>query len=87
MAIPEFTKKIITSQPIVIPVFHKVAIKLLQMMKNNAYRIEEVIILVHDDPALASEMLKYANSTYYSGKTPISTINGTRKTKTSVWTN
>ncbi|MDR3579977.1 MAG: HDOD domain-containing protein [Oryzomonas sp.] len=74
MAIPEFTKNIITSQPIVIPVFHEVAIKLLQMMKDNSYRIEDVIILVHADPALASKMLKYANSTYYSGKTPIATI-------------
>jgi HD-like signal output (HDOD) protein len=74
MVIPEFTKNIIISQPIVIPVFHEVAIKLLQMMKDNSYRIEEVIILVHDDPALASIMLKYANSTYYSGKIPIATI-------------
>jgi HD-like signal output (HDOD) protein len=74
IAIPELTKNIITSQPIVIPVFHEVAIKLLQMMNDDSYRIEEVIILVHEDPALASQMLKHANSTYYSGKTPITTI-------------
>jgi HD-like signal output (HDOD) protein len=29
---------------------------------------------VHEDPALASQMLKHANSTYYSGKTQITTI-------------
>lgn len=74
MAIPELAKKIMASQPVAIPVFHEVAIKLLQMMKSNSYRVEEVIILVHDDPALASEMLKHANSVYYSGKTPIATI-------------
>lgn len=74
VAIPTLTKNILTSQPIVIPVFHEVAIKLLQMMNGNFYTIEEVIILVHEDPALASEMLKHANSSYYSGKTPITTI-------------
>ena len=74
MAIPELTKNILISQPIVIPVFHEVAIKLLQMMNDNSYRIDEVIILVHEDPALASQMLKHANSAYYSVKTPITTI-------------
>ncbi|MDR3580460.1 MAG: HDOD domain-containing protein [Oryzomonas sp.] len=73
-AIPTPIKNILTSQPIAIPVFHEVAIKLLQMMNGNFYKIEEVIILVHEDQALASEMLKCANSTYYSGQTPISTI-------------
>jgi HD-like signal output (HDOD) protein len=73
-AIPTLTKNILTSQPIVIPVFHEVAIKLLKMMNDNFYKIEEVIILVHEDQALASEMLKHANSTYYSGMTPITTI-------------
>ncbi|MGD0585518.1 MAG: HDOD domain-containing protein [Oryzomonas sp.] len=74
MAIPQLTKNIITSQPIVIPVFHEVAIKLLRMMNDNFYSIEEVIILVHEDPALASQMLRHANSTYYSGKIQITTI-------------
>jgi HD-like signal output (HDOD) protein len=73
-AIPTPTKNILISQPIAIPVFHEVAIKLLQMLNGNFYTIEEVIILVHEDQALASEMLKCANSTYYSGQTPISTI-------------
>lgn len=74
MAIPKLTKDIITSQPIVIPVFHEVAIKLLQMMNDNSYKVDEVIILVHEDPALASQMFKQANSIYYSGNTPITTI-------------
>ena len=74
MAIPTLTKNIIISQPINIPVFHEVAIKLMQMMRDNFYTVEEVIILVHEDQALASEMLKQANSTYYSGKEPITTL-------------
>ena len=74
MAIPDITKKILTSQPLVIPVFHEVAIKLLRMLNDYSYEIDEVIILVHEDPALASQMLKHANSAYYSGKIPITTI-------------
>ncbi|NTW98743.1 MAG: HDOD domain-containing protein [Geobacteraceae bacterium] len=67
-------QKLLTSQHIDIPVFHEVALRLLQMMNAHSYRIEDAIILVHQDTALASEMLRYANSTYNSGKSPITTI-------------
>ena len=67
-------KNLILSQPIDIPVFHEVALRLLQMMNDHSYRIEEAITLVNEDTALASLMLRYANSTYNSGKTPITTI-------------
>jgi hypothetical protein len=73
-AITNSIKKIISSQPIVIPVFHDVAIKLQNMIRDNSYRIEDVIILVNDDPALASEMLKHANGSYFCGNTPITSI-------------
>ena len=73
-AVPQITKNIITSQPIVIPVFHEVAIKLLQMMNDNSYTIEEVSSLIHEDQALSLQMIKQANSTFNSGKSPITTI-------------
>ena len=67
-------QKLLVSQPINIPVFHDIALRLQQMMNDHTYRIEEVIKLVHEDTALATEMLKHANYTYNSGKTPITTI-------------
>lgn len=67
-------QKLLLSEPHDIPVFHEVALRLQQMMNGHSYKIEEAIILVHQDTALASEMLRYANSTYCSGKTPITTI-------------
>ena len=67
-------QKLILSQPVNIPVFHEVALRLLQMMNGNSYRIEEAIKLVNEDTALASEMLRHANTTYNSGTTPITTI-------------
>jgi HD-like signal output (HDOD) protein len=67
-------QKLLLSQPVNIPVFHKVALRLLQMMNDHSYKIEEAIVLVNEDTALASEMLRHANSTYNSGKAPITTI-------------
>src|SRR5689334_10701924 len=65
---------LLLSQPIDIPVFHEVAIRLQQMMIDQSYRIEEAIKLVHEDTALATEMLRHANTTYNSGTMPITTI-------------
>ncbi|MDD2308929.1 MAG: HDOD domain-containing protein [Desulfuromonadaceae bacterium] len=67
-------EKLLRSQPINIPVFHKVALRLLQMMNAHSYKIEEAIVLVNEDAALAAAMLSHANSTYNSGKAPITTI-------------
>lgn len=67
-------QKLLLSQPIDIPVFHEVALRLQQMMNDHSYRIDEAIKLVNEDTALAAEMLKQANSTYYSGKAPVTTI-------------
>jgi len=67
-------EKLLLSQPVNIPVFHKVALRLLQMMDAHSFKIEEAIILVNEDAALAAEMLSHANSTYNSGKAPITTI-------------
>lgn len=67
-------QKLLVSQHIDIPVFHEVALQLQKMMTDHSYRIEDAIILVHQDTALASEMLRYANTSYNSGKSPITTI-------------
>lgn len=64
----------ILSQPIDIPVFHEVALRLQQMMNDHSYRVDEAIKLVNEDTALAAEMLKQANSTYNSGTAAITTI-------------
>lgn len=67
-------EKLLLSQPVDIPVFHEIALRLQQMMNDNSYRIEEVIKYVHEDAVLASEMLRHANNTYNAGKAPITTI-------------
>lgn len=67
-------KDLILSQPIDIPVFHEIALRLQRMMTDRSYRIEEAIKLVHEDTALSAEMLRHANTTYNSGTAPITTI-------------
>ncbi|MFA7404999.1 MAG: HDOD domain-containing protein [Pelobacteraceae bacterium] len=74
LAYTRLIKQLLFSRPIDIPVFHEIALRLQQMMSAHSYRIEEAIKLVHEDTALAAEMLRQANNTYNSGKTPITTI-------------
>ncbi|WP_223923058.1 HDOD domain-containing protein [Geobacter sp. AOG2] len=72
--IPKLVKDILSSQPVVIPVFNRIALQLHQKMKEQTYEINDIVDLIHEDQALASEMLRYANSAYNSGKMPITTI-------------
>jgi len=67
-------QELLLSKPVDIPVFHEVALRLQQMMIDHSYRTEDAITLVNEDTALAAEMLRHANTAYYSGKTPITTI-------------
>jgi HD-like signal output (HDOD) protein len=67
-------QELLLLQPIDIPVFHEVALRLQQMMTDHSYRTEDAIKLVNEDAALAAEMLRQANTAYNSGKTPITTI-------------
>ena len=72
--IPKLIKDILNSQPIVIPVFNEIALRLQQKVREETYEIHEIVDLIHEDQALASAMLRYANSTYNSSTIPITTI-------------
>lgn len=57
-----------------LPVFNSVAVKLQQMLARRDFRIDEIIELISEDQSLASQVLKVANSSYYSGLSSITTI-------------
>lgn len=57
-----------------LPVFHSVAVKLQQMLAKPSFSMEDVIGLINEDQALASRVLKLANSSFYSGLSKVSTI-------------
>lgn len=57
-----------------LPVFHEVAIKLQQVLARKGFQIGEIVKLISEDPALASQVLKVANSLYFAGLSKVATI-------------
>jgi HD-like signal output (HDOD) protein len=57
-----------------VPVFHAVAVKLQQVLMRPDFSIDEVHNLINADPGLASQVLRAANSSFYSGLTKVGTI-------------
>jgi HD-like signal output (HDOD) protein len=66
--------QLLLTSPIKAPIFHGVAVKLQQMLAKDDYKLETALRLVNEDPGLAAEMLKYANSAYNAGAAKITTI-------------
>jgi HD-like signal output (HDOD) protein len=74
MALSLTIRRLLTTQPIELPVFHPIAIKLQQMLETPDYSIDAVIALANEDQSLAGQILKVANSTIYVGRVRTETI-------------
>lgn len=72
--ISETVRKLLASQPIELPIFHPVALKLQRMLSDYDFTVDEVALVANEDTALASQMLKMANSPMYMGRTKVATI-------------
>ena len=72
--IPETVRKLLASQPIELPIFHPVALKLQRMLSSYDFTVEEVASVANEDMSLATHMLKIANSPMYMGRTKVATI-------------
>ncbi len=72
--ISEEMRKVLASQPIELPVFHPVALKLQRMLTTCDFSLDNVAQVANEDPALASQMLRMANSPMYMGRTRVATI-------------
>lgn len=57
-----------------VPVFHTVALKLQQVLSRPDYTLDDVAQLIIADPGVASQVLRVANSTFYSGLSKVTTI-------------
>lgn len=75
--IPETVRKLLASQPIELPIFHPVALKLQRMLSDYDFTVDEVAQVATEDQSLASQMLKIANSPMYMGRTKVATIKET----------
>jgi HD-like signal output (HDOD) protein len=74
MALSLTIRRLLTTQPIELPVFHPIAVKLQQLLATHDYKVDEVIGLANEDPSLAGQILKLANSTVYIGRVRTETI-------------
>ena len=74
MALSLTIKRLLTTQPIELPVFHPIAIKLQQLLETPDFVITEVIELANEDQSLAGQILKVANSPVYVGRVRTETI-------------
>ena len=64
----------ITSESFQLPVFNNVALKLQESLNDDQVSIEKIESLILEDPALASQILKTANSAFYKGLGDIKTV-------------
>jgi HD-like signal output (HDOD) protein len=74
VTLSETVRKLLASQPIELPIFHPVAIKLQRMLSDYDFTVDEVAQVANEDQSLASQMLKMANSPMYMGRTKVATI-------------
>lgn len=74
VTIPETVRRLLASQPIELPIFHPVALKLQKMLSDYDFTVDEVAQVANEDMSLASQMLKIANSPMYMGRSKVATI-------------
>jgi HD-like signal output (HDOD) protein len=74
MALSLTIRRLLTTQPIELPVFHPIAIKLQQLLETSDFTMDTVISLANEDQSLAGQILKMANSTVYMGRVRTETI-------------
>ena len=74
MALSLTIRRLLTTQPIELPVFHPIAIRLQQLLETPDFTMDAVISLANEDPSLAGQILKMANSTVYMGRVRTETI-------------
>lgn len=74
MAISSDLKQLLAQQPIDIPVFHPVALKLTMMIPDPYSDFDDIVKVISEDQALSAQVLKMANSSAYMGLVKAETI-------------
>ena len=57
-----------------LPVFHHVALKLMHILSREDFSISQVAQMIMEDQALASHVLRMANSAFFGGLSQVTTI-------------
>lgn len=64
----------LNSDDLQLPVFHPVAAQVQTMIASNDFQVAKAASLISQDQALASQVLKVANSAFFSGLSGVSSI-------------
>jgi HD-like signal output (HDOD) protein len=73
ISIVDFIKERLGQDGVDLPVFDPVALKLQYMLARGNCGAKEISKIIEKDQALVSSVLKFANSSFYSGLTPVKT--------------
>jgi HD-like signal output (HDOD) protein len=73
-SIVELIKERLAAGALSVPVFHAVALRLQQVLARPDFSMEDVHQLINADPGLASQVLRAANSSFYTGLSKVGTI-------------
>lgn len=73
-SIVQYIEERLNEGGIELPIFDGVALKLQETLSNDNYNTGDLAKIVRQDQSLTSKILKMANSAFYSGLTPITTI-------------
>ena len=64
----------LTRKDLKLPIFNRTALKLQELIGQNDYCAQDVADIIQQDQALASHILKVANSSFYMGLNPVKTL-------------
>lgn len=70
----EVIKEQLDSESLNLPMFHPIAVKLQSVLATRDFTIERVVALIIKDQALTTQILRLANSPYFSGLANVTTI-------------
>ncbi|UFS72632.1 HDOD domain-containing protein [Geomonas sp. RF6] len=70
----ELIKEQMDVEGLQLPMFHAVAVKLQEVLSSDDFTIEQVAALIIKDQALTSQILRLANSAFFSGLSKVTTI-------------
>lgn len=70
----EIIREQLDSESLNLPMFHPIALKLQGILASKDFTIEQVVGLIIKDQALTSQVLRLANSAFFSGLTKVTTI-------------
>lgn len=67
-------RRLLSTQPIDLPVFHPVAVRITSLLQTSDFTMAQVTELANEDQSLAGQILKMANSPLYIGRVRTETV-------------